>query len=103
MGRFLHGSPKATNSPPKTTSCSLQEERFGKDRPQIHRYHLQIRTRSITPSKRRGSSWDHSRRRSSLPSVSTTKQSFKIKKRIFNKYHLFCSVLNKLSTFIFRL
>merc|ERR1712066_984056 len=44
---ILHGCPKATNGSPKTIVDPLQTKRFGKDQLEIHRYHLQIRSRSI--------------------------------------------------------
>merc|ERR1739848_615416 len=44
---LLHGRPKATNPPPKDTLGSLQAKGLGEDRPQEHRYHLQVRSRSI--------------------------------------------------------
>merc|ERR1711934_642484 len=45
-------------------------------------------TVDFRPSKKRGSSWDHSRRKSLLPSVSTTKQLFE-NKASFKKRKLF--------------
>merc|ERR1712014_548865 len=50
---ILHGRPKATNLAPKTFVDPLQTKRFGTNRLEIHRYHLQIRTRSIPDYQRK--------------------------------------------------
>merc|ERR1712186_195023 len=92
--RILHGRPKATNRSPKTIVGSLQTKGFGTDQLEIHRYHLQVRSRSIPDHQRKTKVYgttqegkDRFRRNRKL------KSSFKLLKKILFKNTIFCSNL----------
>merc|ERR1712046_20329 len=91
---ILHGCPKATNRSPKTIVDPLQTKRFGTDQLEIHRYHLQVRSRSIPDHQGKTKVYGTTQEgKARFRRNRKLKSSFKLLKKMFNNT-IFCSKFN---------